>query len=202
MNNSKHKIIIIAAPSGAGKTSITRYLLNKFPDQLAFSISAATRQPRGQEKDGKDYYFISPEEFRQKIKEDAFIEWEMVYEGKYYGTLKSEINEIWSAGKVPVLDIDIKGAINVQKQYPTESVSLFIEPPSVAELRKRLEFRGTETPESIEARISKATYELSFKENFDHIILNDVLDKACIEAAEIVAGFLSNQSPVAKNSPD
>ena len=190
MNNSKHKIIIIAAPSGAGKTSITRYLLNKFPDQLAFSISAATRQPRGQEKDGKDYYFISPEEFRQKIKEDAFIEWEMVYEGKYYGTLKSEINEIWSAGKVPVLDIDIKGAINVQKQYPTESVSLFIEPPSVAELRKRLEFRGTETPESIEARISKATYELSFKENFDHIILNDVLDKACIEAGEIVAGFL------------
>lgn len=190
MNNSKHKIIIIAAPSGAGKTSITRYLLNKFPDQLAFSISAATRQPRGQEKDGKDYYFISPEEFRQKIKEDAFIEWEMVYEGKYYGTLKSEINKIWSAGKVPVLDIDIKGAINVQKQYPTESVSLFIEPPSVAELRKRLEFRGTETPESIEARISKATYELSFKENFDHIILNDVLDKACIEAAEIVAGFL------------
>ena len=190
MNNSKHKIIIIAAPSGAGKTSITRYLLNKFPDQLAFSISAATRQPRGQEKDGKDYYFISPEEFRQKINEDAFIEWEMVYEGKYYGTLKSEINKIWSEGKVPVLDIDIKGAINVQKQYPTESVSLFIEPPSVAELRKRLEFRGTETPESIEARISKATYELSFKENFDHIILNDVLDKACIEAAEIVAGFL------------
>jgi guanylate kinase len=190
MTNSNHKIIIIAAPSGAGKTSITRYLLNKFPDQLAFSISAATRQPRGQEKDGKDYYFISPEEFRQKIRDDAFIEWEMVYEGKYYGTLKSEINKIWSAGKVPVLDIDIKGAINVQKQYPNESVSLFIEPPSVAELRKRLEFRGTETPESIDARISKATYELSFKDTFDHVILNDVLDKACVEAADIVAGFL------------
>jgi guanylate kinase len=190
MDKIKHKIIIIAAPSGAGKTSITRYLLNKFPNQLAFSISAATRQPRGQEKDGKDYYFISPEEFRQKIKEDAFIEWEMVYEGKYYGTLKSEINKIWSAGKIPVLDIDIKGAINVQKQYPSESVSLFIEPPSVSELRKRLESRGTETPESIEARISKATYELSFKDNFDHIILNDVLEKACVEAAEIVTGFL------------
>jgi guanylate kinase len=190
MDKINHKIIIIAAPSGAGKTSITRYLLNKFPNQLAFSISAATRQPRGQEKDGKDYYFISPEEFRQKIKEDAFIEWEMVYEGKYYGTLKSEINKIWSAGKIPVLDIDIKGAINVQKQYPAESVSLFIEPPSVSELRKRLESRGTETPESIEARISKATYELSFKDNFDHIILNDVLEKACIEAAEIVTGFL------------
>jgi len=190
MSNSIHKIIIIAAPSGAGKTSITRHLLNKFPDQLAFSISAATRQPRGQEKDGKDYYFISPEEFRQKIREDAFIEWEMVYEGKYYGTLKSEINKIWSAGKVPVLDIDIKGAINVHKQYPNESISLFIEPPSVAELRKRLESRGTETPESIDARISKATYELSFKDNFDHIILNDVLDKACDEASEIVARFL------------
>jgi guanylate kinase len=190
MTNSNHKIIIIAAPSGAGKTSITRHLLNKFPEHLAFSISAATRQPRGQEKDGKDYYFISPEEFRQKIKEEAFIEWEMVYEGKYYGTLKSEINKIWSAGKIPVLDIDIKGAINVQKQYPNKSVSLFIEPPSVEELRKRLEFRGTETPESIDARINKATYELSFKDKFDHIILNDVLDKACMEAAEIVAGFL------------
>jgi guanylate kinase len=190
MTTSNHKIIIIAAPSGAGKTSITRYLLAKFPDQLAFSISAATRQPRGQEKDGKDYYFISPEEFRQKIKEEAFIEWEMVYEGKYYGTLKSEIEKIWSKGKVPVLDIDIKGAINVRKQYPKGSVSLFIEPPSVEELRKRLEFRGTETPESIEARISKATYELSFKDNFDHIILNDVLEKACLEAAEVVDGFL------------
>jgi guanylate kinase len=190
MTTSIHKIIIIAAPSGAGKTSITRYLLAKFPDQLAFSISAATRQPRGQEKDGKDYYFISPEEFREKIKEDAFIEWEMVYEGKYYGTLKSEIEKIWSAGKIPVLDIDIKGAINVQKQYPKQSISLFIEPPSVAELRKRLEFRGTETPESIEARISKATYELSFKENFDHIILNDVLEKACLEAEDVVDRFL------------
>jgi guanylate kinase len=194
MDTRYKKIIIIAAPSGAGKTSITRYLLNKFPDQLAFSISAATRQPRGQEKDGKDYYFISPEDFRKKIKEDAFIEWEMVYEGKYYGTLKSEINKIWSAGKIPVLDIDIKGAINVQKLYPSESVSLFIEPPSVSELRKRLESRGTETPESIEARINKATYELSFKDNFDHIILNDVLEKACIEAAEIVSGFLKAEN--------
>ncbi|MGL6266629.1 MAG: guanylate kinase, partial [Chitinophagaceae bacterium] len=170
MTSSNHKIIIIAAPSGAGKTSITRYLLAKFPEKLAFSISAATRQPRGQEKDGKEYYFISPEQFREKIKEDAFIEWEMVYEGKYYGTLRSELEKIWKAGKIPVLDIDIKGAINVQKQYPNQSISLFIEPPSVNELRKRLEFRGTETPESIEARISKATYELSFKDKFDHII--------------------------------
>lgn len=194
MNNPKHKIIIIAAPSGAGKTSITRYLLQKFPDKLAFSISAATRQPRGQEKDGREYYFITPELFRQKIAEDAFIEWEMVYEGKYYGTLRSEIQKIWDQGKIPILDIDIKGAINVQKQYPSQSISLFIEPPSVEELRKRLEFRGTETPESIEARISKATYELSFKEHFDHIILNDALEKACNEAGDIVADFLETDS--------
>jgi len=194
MTTSNHKIIIIAAPSGAGKTSITRYLLNQFPDKLAFSISAATRQPRGQEKDGREYYFITPELFRQKIAEDAFIEWEMVYEGKYYGTLRSEIQKIWDQGKIPILDIDIKGAINVQKQYPNQSISLFIEPPSVEELRKRLEFRGTETPESIEARISKATYELSFKEHFDHIILNDELAKACKEAGDIVSDFLEKDS--------
>lgn len=194
MTASNHKIIIIAAPSGAGKTSITRYLLNQFPDKLAFSISAATRLPRGQEKDGREYYFITPELFRQKIAEDAFIEWEMVYEGKYYGTLRSEIQKIWNEGKIPILDIDIKGAINVQKQYPNQSISLFIEPPSVEELRKRLEFRGTETPESIEARISKATYELSFKEHFDHIILNDELAKACTEAGDIVSDFLEKDS--------
>lgn len=194
MNNSKHKIIIIAAPSGAGKTSITRYLLQKFPYKLAFSISAATRQPRGQEKDGREYYFITPELFRQKIAENAFIEWEMVYEGKYYGTLKSEIQKIWDQGKIPILDIDIKGAINIQKQFPDQSISLFIEPPSVEELRKRLEFRGTETLESIEARISKATYELSFKKHFDHIILNDELAKACTVAGDIVADFLETDS--------
>ncbi len=118
----------------------------------------------------------------------------MVYEGKYYGTLRSEIQKIWDQGKTPILDIDIKGAINVQKQFPDQSISLFIEPPSVEELRKRLEFRGTETPESIEARISKATYELSFKENFDHIILNDELAKACMEAGNIVADFLETDS--------
>jgi guanylate kinase len=194
MDKHNQKIIIIAAPSGAGKTSITRHLLQKFPDKLAFSISAATRQPRGQEKDGREYYFLSPEDFRKKIAEKAFIEWEMVYEGKYYGTLRSEIEKIWSAGKTPVLDIDIKGAINVQKQFPHQSISLFIEPPSVAELRKRLEHRGTETPESIEARINKARYELSFKEHFDHIILNDDLEMACQEAGDIVSGFLRSDS--------
>jgi len=140
------KILIITAPSGAGKTSITQHLMGKFPDRLAFSVSAATRQPRGQERNGVDYFFMSVDEFREKIREDAFVEWEMVYEGKYYGTLKSELERIWSEGRVPLLDIDVKGAIHVMQQFPGRTRSLFIEPPSVDELRRRLEARGTETP--------------------------------------------------------
>ena len=189
MNTELNKLIIITAPSGAGKTSITRYLLNKYP-KLSFSISAATRSPRGEEKNGVDYYFMTPADFQQKIKENAFIEWEMVYEGKYYGTLKSELERIWSEGKTPMLDIDVKGAIHVQKQYPNNSLSLFIVPPSVEELRKRLELRGTETPETIEPRINKANYELSFKEQFNHAIVNDELQKACIATEEVVTKFL------------
>ncbi|MFY7651387.1 MAG: guanylate kinase, partial [Chitinophagaceae bacterium] len=133
--NSNAKIIIITAPSGAGKTTITRYLLEKYPD-LAFSISATTRKPRGEEKDGVDYYFLPLEEFTQKIKDNAFIEWEMVYEGKYYGTLKTELERIWQLNKVPLLDIDVKGAIHVQQQFSTNVLSLFIQPPSVAELER------------------------------------------------------------------
>src|SRR3954447_13498883 len=155
------KIIIITAPSGAGKTSITRYLLNKYP-KLAFSISAATRQARGKEKNGVDYYFMSLEEFREKIKNNDFIEWEMVYEGKYYGTLKSELERIWAEGKTPMLDIDVKGAIHVQQQFPNTSLSIFVLPPSLDELKKRLQGRGTETPENISVRLNKASYELSF----------------------------------------
>jgi guanylate kinase len=189
MRKTARKIIIITAPSGAGKTSITRYLLERFP-QLAFSISAATRQPRGMEKNGVDYYFMSLEEFRHKIKMQEFIEWEMVYEGKYYGTLKGELGRIWGNGQIPVLDIDVKGAIHVQQQFPEQSFSIFIEPPSVEELKKRLEGRGTETSESLSARLNKASYEISFSHQFDRIIVNDDLEKACKEAAEVVDGFL------------
>ncbi len=185
-----NKIIIITAPSGAGKTSITKYLMEKFP-VLTFSVSAATRQARGSEVDGKDYYFISNETFKQKIQQNEFIEWEMVYEGKYYGTLKSELQRIWDQGKVPVLDIDVKGAIHVQQQFNEGTLSLFIEPPSVAELKKRLQSRGTETDESLAARVNKASYELSFKEYFDKIIVNDDLAKACEEAKNIVTDFLA-----------
>jgi guanylate kinase len=188
--NTQQKIIIITAPSGAGKTSITRHLLNRFSGQLEFSISAATRQARGKEKDGVDYYFISQEDFTNKIQHGEFVEWEMVYEGKYYGTLKSELARIWNEGKIPVLDIDVKGAIHVQQQYPETTLSLFIEPPSVDELKRRLQSRGTENEESLNARVNKASYELSFKHSFNQIIVNDDLDKACREAEEAVAAFV------------
>ena len=191
MPSVQNKIIIITAPSGAGKTSITRHLLKTFPEKLAFSVSAATRAVRNYEKDGVDYYFISVEDFKNKIKQNDFVEWEMVYEGKYYGTLRSEMDRIWQLNKTPLLDIDIKGALHVQRQYPDTSLSLFIQPPSVEELKRRLESRGTETDETLQARISKAHYELSFSHEFDKIIINSDFAKACKEAEEIVKEFLS-----------
>lgn len=190
MHNPNHKLIIITAPSGAGKTSITRYLIQQFP-QLAFSISAATRVVRGMEKDGVDYYFMDENSFKQKIQDNDFVEWEMVYEGKYYGTLKSELERIWQENKIPILDIDVKGAIHVQQQYPQTSLSLFIQTKSVDDLKSRLEGRGTETPESLAARINKANYELSFKSHFNKIIINDELPLACSEAGEIVGAFIA-----------
>jgi guanylate kinase len=185
-----NKIIILTAPSGSGKTSITRHLMRRFPEKLAFSISAATRKARGEEKHGVDYYFLSEELFKQKIQQQAFVEWEMVYEGKYYGTLKEELERIWNQGKIPVLDIDVKGAIHVQQQFPGQVLSLFIQPPSVDELKKRLESRGTESIESLMARVNKANYELSFSHSFSKVIINDMLEKACAEAEEIVKQFI------------
>ena len=190
MTQENKKLIIIAAPSGAGKTSVTRHLLKALPDQLAFSVSAATRQPRNNEKDKVDYYFLTVEDFLQKINNHEFVEWEMVYEGKYYGTLKSEVERIWQQHKTPLLDVDVQGGINIQQQFPHNSLSLFIEPPSIEELERRLKARGTETPESLMARLNKASYELSFKQQFDHIILNDKLEKTCAEAEEVVRNFL------------
>ncbi len=190
MSSPANKVIIITAPSGSGKTSITKHLLKTFPDRLAFSVSAATRQKRENEKEGKDYYFMSEADFKEKIRQDAFVEWEMVYEGKYYGTLKSEIHRIWESGKAPLLDVDVQGAVHIQQQFTDNSLTLFIEPPSIEELMNRLKSRGTETPESLSARVNKAAFELSFKKHFDKVIINEELEIACKKAEEIVKGFL------------
>jgi len=191
MSSPPDKIIIITAPSGAGKTSITRYLLSHIPE-LSFSVSATTRQPRREyEKDGQDYYFLNEAEFKQRIQNQEFAEWEMVYEGKYYGTLKSELERIWKKNQTPLLDIDVKGAIHVQQQYPESSLSLFIEPPSIEELRRRLESRGTESPETLQARVSKASFELSFRDHFNKVVVNNDLSLACEQAEAIIRKFLA-----------
>jgi len=189
--DSGHKIIIITAPSGSGKTSITRHLLNRFP-QLRFSISAATRPKRPKEEDGVDYFFISEQDFKEKIELGDFVEWEMVYPGRYYGTYKSELKRTWSNSQVPILDIDVKGAIHVMQQYPGQCLSLFIQAPNLAELRRRLESRGTETPETLQARLDKVEFEMGFKDQFHHVIVNDQLERACQETEDIVAAFLES----------
>jgi len=189
MTEHLQKLIIITAPSGAGKTSVTKYLLEKIP-QLIFSISATTRKPRSNEIDGVDYYFITEADFHAKIQENDFIEWEMVYEGKYYGTFKNELERIWKENKIPLLDIDVKGAIHVHEQFDSNCLTIFIEPPSIEELKKRLQSRGTESLESLQTRLNKAVFELSFKNQFDKIIINDNLQHACLEAEAAVKEFL------------
>ncbi|WP_447640241.1 MULTISPECIES: guanylate kinase [Chitinophagaceae] len=183
------KIIILTAPSGAGKSSIAYYLLEN-NEWLAFSVSAATREKRKGEIDGVHYYFMSPEEFREKVKNNEFLEWEMVYKDNYYGTLRSEIERIWADGKTPLLDIDVKGAIHIEQEYPNNTLSIFVEPPSVDVLEQRLRSRGTETEEKIQTRMSKAAYEISLKDSFDKVILNDDLDKACLEAEKVITQFV------------
>lgn len=184
-----HKIIILTAPSGSGKSTLTKALMAHFP-QLAFSISACTRPARAGEVDGQDYHFISLEQFERSIEANEFMEWEMVYEGKYYGTLKTELNRIWDKQQIPIVDIDVKGALNVQRQYKEQSLSIFIQTPSIEILRERLEKRGTETPESLEERVNKASYELSFAHQFDHILVNDNLEIASAALIAMVADYL------------
>jgi len=189
MSESLHKVIILAAPSGAGKTTITKYLLERF-SRLAFSISATTRAPRGAEQDGVEYHFLSLAKFEGLIYQNEFIEYEQVYNGVYYGTLKSELKRIWDLGKVPVLDIDVKGAIRVQQQLGEKCISIFIMPPSVDALKERLLNRQTETPESIQTRIDKAEYEISFSNQFNAIVKNEILETACNETANLLINFL------------
>lgn len=190
MAASGNKIIIIAAPSGAGKTSIVKRLLDHMPDQLAFSVSCTTRSPRPGETNGVEYYFTTAEDFEKKIANGELAEWEMVYFGKYYGTPVSELERIWKLGKTPLLDIDVKGGLKVRNRFPDSSLALFIEPPSLEELSRRLHARGTETPESLDARLNKASYEMSFKTEFDRIVLNTDLDQACAETEQLIRNFL------------
>ena len=190
MSELYKKVIILTAPSGAGKTSITKYLLANYP-QLAFSVSATTRAPRGAEQDGVDYHFISAAAFEAHIRQNDFLEYEMVYEGLYYGTLKSELERIWTEGKMPVLDIDVKGAIAIQKQLGNQAFSIFILPPSLEVLQERLANRNTDSEEKMQMRLDKAAYEISFSNQFNAVVKNEILDTACEETAALIQDFIS-----------
>jgi len=184
-----NKVLIISAPSGAGKSTLVNHLLNSgFP--LLFSVSATSRKPRGNEEDGREYYFITAGEFRKRIRRQEFIEWQEVYKDHYYGTLRQEIERIRDAGKIPLFDVDVKGGINLKNIFGDDALSIFIMPPSVDELRKRLVRRGTDTPEQIAMRVEKAASEILLAEHFDTVVINDNLEKACIGITNVVRDFM------------
>ncbi|MBQ1978496.1 MAG: guanylate kinase [Alistipes sp.] len=184
------KVVIFSAPSGSGKTTIVRRLLEQYT-QFEFSISATSRAPRGQEQDGVDYYFLTPEAFAEKVKADAFVEWEEVYAGTSYGTLKSEVERIWSKGNVILFDVDVMGGINLKRIFGEDACSIFIMPPSVEELRRRLVGRATDTMEVIEKRVAKASFEIEKAPQFDHTVINDDLEKAVEDTRTILNDFLT-----------
>lgn len=186
---SKGKLLIFSAPSGSGKTTLVNYLMQN-ADNLSFSISATSRSSRGGEVDGKDYYFLTADEFRKNISNDEFVEWEEVYHDKYYGTLKSEVERIRNSGKNVVFDVDVIGGLNIKKLYGDDAIAIFIMPPSVEALNKRLAARGTDTQTDIKTRLDKAEYELTFSNKFDSIIINDDLEKAKKETIELVKSFI------------
>ncbi|MBL7815280.1 MAG: guanylate kinase [Saprospiraceae bacterium] len=186
------KLIIVTAPSGAGKTTIVHHLLRTFPG-LAFSVSATNRARRSHEVDGLDYYFLSTAEFKQRVTEGAFLEFEEVYDDQYYGTLKSEMERLWSLGKCIIFDVDVKGATNIKNAYPNESLAIFIKPPSKEILMERLKNRKTETTESLRKRIARATEELTYEERFDKVVVNDVLERAFKEAENVVRAFIGQK---------
>ena len=185
------KLIIISAPSGTGKSTIIGWLMKEHPElNLAFSISCTSRPPRGTEQNGVEYFFLTPEEFRQRIENDEFLEYEEVYEGRFYGTLKAQVERQLEAGQNVVFDVDVKGGVNIKNYYGDEAMSVFIQPPSIAELRKRLEGRGTDAPEVIDQRIARAEFELTFADKFDKIVVNDDLTQAEADALELVKDFI------------
>lgn len=186
------KVIVVSAPSGAGKTSIVRHILDYLPE-LSFSTSATTRAMRDGEVDGKDYHFMSVDDFKKEISNDNFLEWEEVYDNQFYGTLKSEIERIWNEGKTVIFDVDVKGGLNIKNYFGDNALSIFIEPPTIEELERRLRNRGTENSESLKKRVQKAEYELSFAPKFDKVVLNDDLDKARQEVIDAVRCFLNEK---------
>jgi guanylate kinase len=186
------KAIIFSAPSGSGKTTLVKHLVAKMPN-LGFSISACTRDKRGRsEENGKDYYFLSAEDFKRKIDEDAFIEWEEVYEGNFYGTLKEEIQRIWDSGKHVIFDVDVKGGLNLKKYFGEKALGIFVKVPSIEVLKERLNDRGTESEESLSRRLYKAKFEMGFEDQFDVSIVNDDKERSTKEAEELVSEFLKN----------
>ncbi|WP_294593151.1 guanylate kinase [uncultured Rikenella sp.] len=186
------KVLIFSAPSGSGKTTIVRHLLERFPE-LEFSISATSRAPRGAERDGVDYYFLDDAEFRARVEQGEFVEWEEVYAGTCYGTLRAEIDRIWDREHVVVFDVDVVGALNIKKLFGDQALSIFIMPPSVEVLRARLEGRGTDSPEAIERRLAKAEQEIAYASKFDRVIVNDDLETAYAEARRVVGDFLAGR---------
>lgn len=184
-----NKLLIFTAPSGAGKTTIVRHLLHRF-EELAFSVSATTRARRPNEIEGKDYYFLSPAQFKTLVRDGAFLEWEEVYENKFYGTLRSEVERLWNLGKCVVFDIDVKGAENIKNIYPDQTLAIFVKPPSFEVLVKRLELRRTENEDSFASRVHRAKEELLFQDSFDAVLLNDDLQRALQEAEEMVSRFI------------
>lgn len=192
MTESKGRLLIFSAPSGSGKSTIVQWLMKEHPElNMHFSISCTTRAPRGTEQNGVEYFFLSPAEFKEEIAQDAFVEYEEVYTDKYYGTLKSQVTEMTENGQNVVFDIDVKGGCNIKRQYGSKALSIFIQPPSIEELRRRLEGRATDAQEVIEQRLSKASYELTFAEKFDVVIVNDDLEKAKADTLNAINEFLN-----------
>ena len=188
------KLIIFSAPSGTGKSTIISWLMQSHPElRLAFSISCTSRSPRGTEQNGVEYFFLSPEEFRQRIAAGEFLEYEEVYADRFYGTLKSQVERQLNAGQNVVFDVDVKGGVNIKRHYGDQAMSIFIQPPSIAELRRRLEGRATDAPEVIDQRIARAEYELTFAPQFDKVVVNDDLEQAKADALRVVSGFLNDK---------